>query len=87
MSSANPSSSSNQVIQVQGADRWEVYHRLQELDIPCECNVNQPLQIELNTHIQAIQLWSVVRRIKAPRQELVLWLDRCWELDVDNGNQ
>lgn len=85
MSSANPPSSPNQVIQVQGTDRWEVYHRLQELDIPCECTLNQPLQIELNTQIQAIQLWSVVKRITAPRQELISWLERCWVIDMDNS--
>ncbi|ACK73573.1 conserved hypothetical protein [Gloeothece citriformis PCC 7424] len=86
MSSINPPSTSNQVIEVQGTERWEVYHRLQELDIPCECTLNQPLQIELNTYSQGILLWSVVKRIKAPRQELINWLDRCWVLDIDDTN-
>ncbi|MGK7877155.1 MAG: Asr1405/Asl0597 family protein [Xenococcaceae cyanobacterium] len=80
MSLINPQSEINQVIEVNWADRWEVYHRLQALQIPCQCLTNQPLQVQLHSITAAIQLWSVVRHLTVPRYELVHWLERCWQM-------
>lgn len=69
-------------IAVTGIDRWEVYRRLQDLDIPCQCSTDRPLQIEISSPIAAIQVWSVVRQIATPRQELVEWLEGCWQIQT-----
>ncbi|NES81550.1 MAG: hypothetical protein F6K10_09170 [Moorea sp. SIO2B7] len=80
MSSTNPKPETSQVVELNWADRWMVYHRLQALQIPCECFTNKPLQVQLHSPTTAIQLWSVVRQLTAPRYELVRWLDECWEM-------
>lgn len=67
-----------QIVQIDTTDRWQAYHRLQTLDINCSCAMEQPLKVEVNSPLAAIQLWSVVRQITASRSELVLWLDNCW---------
>jgi hypothetical protein len=59
-------------------DRWQVYYRLQELDIPCQCASYQPLKVQIDHPLAAIQLWSVVQRVAAPRQQLADWLETCW---------
>ena len=83
MNSSNPTAETHQVVGVNWADRWQVYQRLQELEIPCQCLANQPLQVQLQNPTAAIQLWSAVRQLTAPRHELVRWLARCWRLEVD----
>ncbi|WP_369791673.1 Asr1405/Asl0597 family protein [Synechococcus sp. PCC 7335] len=60
-------------------DRWQVYHRLQDLDIECCCSGFQPLQVEVRTPTQALQLWSVLKRVAYSRTALVASLNRCWE--------
>lgn len=60
-------------------DRWSVYRRLQELEIPCECAVNQPLSVEIHTVMAALQFRSVVQQFTATRRELIHWLDDCWQ--------
>lgn len=30
-------------IEVAGSDRWQIYHRLQELEIPCRCRTHESL--------------------------------------------
>lgn len=69
-------------IEVDRIDRWLVYQRLLELEIPCECAFNQPLEVEVNSVTTAIQLWSVVRCLSAPRQTLVCDLKRCWQAEL-----
>ena len=61
-------------------DRWQVYHRLKELNIPCQCRAHQPLKVEANSAQAAIQIWSVVRQISNPRQNLAQWLKHCWRI-------
>ncbi|MCG8367517.1 MAG: hypothetical protein MJA27_29805 [Pseudanabaenales cyanobacterium] len=61
-------------------DRWQVYHRLKELDIPCRCRAHQPLKVEVNSTQAAIQVWSVTMQISKPRQDLVQWLKYCWRI-------
>ena len=61
------------------ADRWIVYRRLQELMIPCWCPEDGSLWVEVNHGLAAILLRSTVQQLFASRQELVDWLERCWE--------
>jgi len=80
----NPSSSRREAeqkieIEISWGDRWEVYRRLQELEIPCQCGTNRPLSYQINDVASAIQLWSVVRHLTLPRCELASWLERCWQ--------
>jgi hypothetical protein len=35
-------------------DRWQVYHRLQELDIVCQCQGFQPLKANIKTASEVI---------------------------------
>jgi hypothetical protein len=67
-----------QRVAVNLADRWAVYQRLQELQIPCCCCSDRPLQVDIKNPTAAIQLWSVVRQITTPRNELISWLNECW---------
>jgi hypothetical protein len=66
------------VIDIGWADRWQVYQRLQELDIICVCETNQPLMVEVNNLTAAIQLWSVIKQFTASRQDLIGNLENCW---------
>ena len=81
-SSSKPEAS--QVIEIAASDRWQVYRRLQELAIPCRCGTNQALSAQIDDVTAAIQLWSVVRQLTAPRRELVYWLERCWQVRGSN---
>lgn len=78
------SNSSNQPIihsvNIKTMERWNIYHRLQELEIPCQCSTNQPLQVELDNPSAIAQLCFVVKRSTASRSELVDWLDDCWQI-------
>lgn len=67
-------------VAVNWADRWQVYYRLQDLEIPCRCGTNQELQVEIYSPIVAIQLWSVVGMLRASRSELISRLNSCWQL-------
>lgn len=66
-------------IEVQCKDRWQVYRRLQELDIPCQCASYQPLKVQVDHVLAVIQLWSVVQQVTHPRQHLADWLEICWQ--------
>lgn len=61
-------------------DRWQVYHRLQDLGIPCQCKGFQPLTVAIRTPIDAIQLWSIVRRSSQSRSDLAITLNQSWQL-------
>lgn len=74
-SSSKPQTS--QVIEITACDRWQVYRRLQELDIICSYRTNQPLSYQINEVTAAIQIWSVVRQLKLPRCEIASWLEKC----------
>ncbi len=69
-----------EIVQVSWLDRWQVYKRLQELEIPCWCAVDQPLRVKVNSVRQAAQVMSVLRQVSAPRRELVQLLECCWQL-------
>ena len=57
---------------------WEIYFRLQELDVPCFRESYQPLQVNTDTPLALVQAWSVFRQFTQPRQVLVSWLNHCW---------
>ncbi len=67
------------IVEISWVDRWQVYHRLQELDIPCDCESNQPLEVEISNPIAAIQLWSVIQQFTASRPHLIRNLENCWQ--------
>ena len=75
----------SQVVTIDWTERWQVYQRLQELQIPCQCLPNQPLQVNLSSPSAAIQLWSVVRHFTASRQELADWLKHCWQVSINDS--
>ena len=70
----------DQKIEISWGDRWQVYRRLQELEVPCQCRTNQPLYYQIQDVAAAIQLWSVVRQLTVPRRELASWLEHCWQI-------
>jgi hypothetical protein len=78
LSSINPTNL--QVVAVCRGDRWQVCRRLQALEIPCCCNANGGLEVEINSPLAAIQLWCVIKQLTAPRSELVGQLNRCLSL-------
>lgn len=80
MSINNSEVETRQVVTVNWAERWSVYYRLRELQIPCQCSTDKPLQVQLDNTKTAIQLWSVAKQFNASRQELVDWLNCCWQI-------
>ncbi|MBE9205809.1 hypothetical protein IQ244_04635 [Nostoc sp. LEGE 06077] len=69
-----------QVLQIPLSDRWRIYHRLQELTIPCACHPDGSLRVQVNSLLAAILVRSTVMQCLAPRQELLNWLEHCWYL-------
>jgi hypothetical protein len=69
---------SRQVVEIARSDRWLVYQRLQELEIPCWCLPDGSLQVEIVSPLAALQLWSVVKQFTGHRKELIKRLNRCW---------
>jgi hypothetical protein len=67
------------IISVSRIDRWRVYHRLQELMIPCWCLEDGSLRVEVQNGLCALLLRSVVQQFVASRLEMVNWLERCWD--------
>ena len=76
-------SNTPQVIKVEWSTRWQIYYRLKALEIECFCRSNQPLQVYPTNPQTAIQLWSVVKQCTAERQELIDWLNQCWQIKSD----
>lgn len=62
--------------------RWQVWLRLQELSIAAWCCPDGHLYVEIPDGVAAVQLRSVVQQFKAPRPELVDWLEQCWRLSM-----
>ncbi|KKD36048.1 MAG: Asr1405/Asl0597 family protein [Limnoraphis robusta] len=78
----SPSSAVISPVDVLQGDRWIVYHRLQELMIPCWCPEDGRLWVEIHHGNHAILLRSAIQQFTASRLELVDWLERCWETDI-----
>ncbi|NDJ18260.1 Asr1405/Asl0597 family protein [Myxacorys almedinensis] len=70
---------SSEIVEIQCDDRWQVYFRLQELNVPCWCAAHQSLTVQIDSAIALIHLWSVVKQTKA-RSHLIEWLETCWQL-------
>ncbi|MDF0555531.1 Asr1405/Asl0597 family protein [Kamptonema sp. UHCC 0994] len=67
------------IVEVSWVDRWQVYQRLQELEITCWCAIDRPLRVQINSALQAAQLESVLRQYRSPRWELEACLEGCWK--------
>ncbi|MEO3704576.1 Asr1405/Asl0597 family protein [Trichormus azollae] len=67
-----------QVLQIPLSDRWQIYHRLQELMITCSCLPDGSLRVQVNSLQEAILVRSIVIQFLASRCELVEWLEGCW---------
>ncbi|MBD1213947.1 MAG: hypothetical protein H9534_14610 [Dolichospermum circinale Clear-D4] len=80
MKSSSSETDRKHVIDIDWADRWPVYQRLQELDIICICETNQPLMVEINNPTAAIQLWSVIQQFSASRQDLIENIENSWRI-------
>ncbi|ASC72952.1 hypothetical protein XM38_039120 [Halomicronema hongdechloris C2206] len=72
-----PDTQLNSVLQIDRVERWNIYSRLQQLDVSCSCSNGQPLRVEVTTASSAVQLWSVVQQFTAPRHTLIERLERC----------
>jgi hypothetical protein len=68
----------SQVVKINRSDRWSVYRRLQELNIPCWCPPDGTLWIEIEHCIHAILIRSTIQQFVSSRLELTDWLERCW---------
>jgi hypothetical protein len=66
-------------------ERWNVFRRLNELSIPCQCAYGKPLRVNIETAATAIQVWSVTQQCLLPRSHLVARLERCWREKVGHG--
>ena len=73
----------HQIIERGRAEKWQIYHRLQELQINCQCAGDCPLKVQCHTVQDVIQLWSVVKQISSSRQQSIDWLQLCWEKSND----
>lgn len=72
--------SGEHIIQIPRCDRWRIYHRLQELMIPCSCLPDGSLRVRVNDYLTAVLVRSTVQQFLASRQELIDWLERCWQI-------
>ena len=68
------------ILQIPLSDRWLIYHRLQELMIPCKCTADGCLRVQVNSCLTAILVRSTVLQFMGSRQELIDWLERCRQL-------
>jgi hypothetical protein len=80
MKPSPPSPAIAHTVDIKDTQRWQIYRRLQELEIPCRCSTNQPLVVEINSSSAIAQLCSVVKRSTADRSELIDRLNNCWKL-------
>lgn len=78
MNSSSPNPETGQLVSISRSDRWQVYARLQELDIPCTCLSDGSFQAKIDTPLAALQLWSVIYQFTSSRHQLVEQLKRCW---------
>ncbi|MEB3343806.1 Asr1405/Asl0597 family protein [Okeania sp.] len=80
MNKYNQKPNTCEILDVSSVDRWQVYRRLQELDIDCWCEVEKPLQVNIKNINEANQLRSVLKQFTANRRELVQLLQNCWQV-------
>ncbi len=70
---------STTVVELDRVSRWNVYRRLQELNMVCECGGDRPLTVAINTPADALLVWSVVQAVTLPKPALTDHLKRCWQ--------
>ncbi len=80
MKSSSSETDTKHVLDINWADRWQVYQRLQELGVSCVCEINQPLMVEVNNPTAAIQIWSVIKQFTASRQDLIENIENSWRI-------
>lgn len=78
--SGNSEAPDAQVVDIPFSLRWQLYHRLQELMIPCWCSADSLLRVQINDLLTAILVRSTLMQLLASRQELIDWLEQCWQL-------
>ncbi len=66
------------ILQIPLSVRWQIYYRLQELMIPCFCLSDGSLRVQVNNSLTLILIHSILKQFLASRQELINWLERCW---------
>ncbi|MEA5449826.1 hypothetical protein VB780_14680 [Leptolyngbya sp. CCNP1308] len=67
------------VVSLDRVTRWNVYRRLQELHMLCECGCDRPLTVAIDTPADALLVWSVVQSTTQPKASLADHLERCWQ--------
>lgn len=72
-------SEGEKIFNLSACDRWQVYHRLQALDIECQCSLHQPLPVRIDGPAQLLQLWIVLGQVEASRGCLIGWLETRWQ--------
>ncbi|NMG05594.1 Asr1405/Asl0597 family protein [Brasilonema sp. UFV-L1] len=80
MQSCSFQGSGEHIVQIPMSDRRQIYQRLQELMIKSWCSPDGSLRVEVNSCLTAILVRSTVLQFMASRQELINWLERCWQL-------
>lgn len=66
-------------ITVSRSERWQICSRLSELDISSNCRQDGGLDVDIHSPTALIQLYSILRLLMAPRQQLIDQLEQCWE--------
>lgn len=67
------------VVELDRVTRWNVYRRLQELNMVCDCGCDRPLTVAVYTPADALMVWSVVQATTQPKLFLTDHLERCWQ--------
>ena len=73
----------SQITKINRCERWSVYRRLQELNIPSWCPADGALWVEIDNCIHAILLRSTIQQFVSTRSESIDWLERCWTTESD----
>lgn len=81
--SSLPDTFVSQINSINRWERWSVYRRLQELDIPCWCPQDGTLWIEIDSCINAILLRSTIQQFRNTRSDSIAWLERCWTFNSE----
>ncbi|NCR40158.1 MAG: hypothetical protein GPJ21_09955 [Microcystis aeruginosa W13-11] len=79
MSTDKLPSEAEKIFPLSAWDRWQVYHRLRDLDIECKCSNHKPLQVRIARQAQLLQLWIVLRQVEVSPGSLIGWLEPCWQ--------
>ncbi|QKD82743.1 hypothetical protein HPC62_11625 [Thermoleptolyngbya sichuanensis A183] len=78
MNSSSSVSGWGHMISVNRCDRWSIYYRLRDLNIPCACPADGTLRVEVNHALALLLVRSALFQFSCSRQERVDWLERCW---------